>query len=361
MPIRRIMHVDMDAFFAAIERRRRPELVGQPVIVGGSGDPRSRGVVSTASYEARKFGVRSGMPLRTAYRRCPQAVFLPVDFAAYSAESRRIKEVLREFTPLVEDAGLDEAFLDLSADARASAEVAQRVKARIRAETGLSCSIGIAPNKLLAKMASEMQKPDGLTILAETDVASRVWPLPVRSLRGVGPKTEARLRALDIATIGDLARTPAGRLTEEFGEVHGRYLSEAAHGHDGSPVVTHWEPKSMSRETTFQRDIWDRRRLARTVRELAGDLGAELRAAGYAGRRVTVKLRFADFETHVHGVKLPSLTDDAHVIGEAALNALAHLPLTKKVRLVGLRVGELTRQPARPQGASHGVPQECRA
>jgi DNA polymerase-4 len=339
--MRRIMHVDMDAFFAAIEVRRRPELAGRPVIVGGSGDPTARGVVATASYEARKFGVRSAMPLRTAYRRCPQAVFLRVDFPTYAAVAEQVKSVLHEITPLVEDAGLDEAFLDISADARSGEELARLVKARLREATGLGCSIGIGPNKLLAKIASDMQKPDGLTILAEADIESLVWPLPVRRLWGVGPKTDAKLAQAGIGTIGELARAPLGWLTETFGEARGRYLSAAAHGIDESPLVTHWEPKSLGRETTFQRDVGDARRLAQTLARFAAELSEELREQRHVGRRVTVKLRYADFDTHTHGVALAHATDDPDVIREAALTALHRFGLAKKVRLIGLRVGGL--------------------
>lgn len=198
---RRILHVDMDAFFAAIELKRHPELAGRPVVVGGHGDPQSRGVVSTATYEARAFGVRSGMALRIAWRLCPQAVFLPVDFDAYARESERFKAVLQPFSATIEDAGIDEAYLDVS-EAEDAAAVGRALKQRVKAETGLSCSVGIAPNKLLAKLASDMQKPDGITVLDEADIPGRVWPLPVGKLSGVGPKTEERLREMGVATIG---------------------------------------------------------------------------------------------------------------------------------------------------------------
>jgi DNA polymerase-4 len=341
---RRILHLDMDAFFAAIELRRRPELRGQPVIVGGRGDPRARGVVSTATYEAREHGVRSGMPLRSAWRLCPQAVFLPVDFETYAAESARIKAMLREFSPILEDAGIDEAYLDISDVPGESGDIARTIKRRIREETGLSCSIGIAPNKLLAKIASDLEKPDGLTILAESDVPGRVWPLPARKLQGVGPKTEKRLAALGIGTIGELAAAPLARLAEHFGEAHGRYLHEAAQGRDDSPLVTHWEPQSMSREMTFERDTADWSLITHMLLVLTRELAESLRAEGYRGRNVTVKLRYADFETHTHAETLPAPTDDLGTIREATGRCLARFARGRRVRLIGVRVGGLVRE-----------------
>ena len=344
--MRRILHVDMDAFFAAIELRRRPELRELPVIIGGHGDPHERGVVSTASYEARKFGVGSGMPLRTAWRLCPQAVFLPVDFAIYEQVSGEIKALLREFSPVMEDAGIDEAFLDVSELPESPLDVAMAIKQRIRAATGLSCSIGIGPNKLLAKLASDMEKPDGLTLLTEADVATRVWPLPVRRLWGVGPKTEQRLAALGVSTIGELAALSVATLQTEFGPAHAEYLHRAAHGIDDSPLITHWEPKSLSHETTFQRDTGDWTVLRQTLARLTRELAARLRADGYRCRQVAVKLRYSDFATHTHALTLPAATDDAEVIREAALQCLGKFALIKKVRLIGLRLGALTREAA---------------
>lgn len=341
---RRILHVDMDAFFAAIELQRHPELRGRPVIVGGHGDPRARGVVSTASYEARRFGVRSGMPLRSAWRLCPQATFLPVDYDAYATVSARIKDILRGFSPVMEDAGIDEAFLDISDVPEEPEAVAQAIKRRVREETGLTCSIGIAPNKLLAKIASDMQKPDGLTILTQADIEPRIWPLPVRKLWGVGPKTEARLAQPGIVTIGALAAAPRETLAEHFGEAHGVYLHEAAHGVDESPLVTHWEPKSASRETTFERDTADWSWLTRTLLRLTREVAETMRAEGYRGNRVTVKLRYADFETHTHSETLDAPTDDLDVIRRAAGRCLARFARGRKVRLIGVRVGGFGRE-----------------
>jgi DNA polymerase-4 len=337
-----ILHVDMDAFFVAVELKRHPELRGLPVIVGGRGDPRERGVVSTASYEARRFGVYSGMPLRTALHRCPQAQFLPVDYETYAAVSGRIKRILAEFSPVMEDAGIDEAFLDISALPGAPLDIARAIKRRIREETGLTCSIGIAPNKLLAKMASDLEKPDGLTVLGADDVGPRLWPLSVRKLWGVGPKTEQRLAGLGVTTIGELARAPAPTLIGHFGPAHGRYLHQAARGIDDSPLVTHWEPKSLSRETTFQRDTGDWARVRSVLRTLTRELVSQLRDQRHAARTVTVKLRFADFETHTHAVTLAAATDDLEPIAHAAFQCLKRFALIKKVRLVGVRLGGLT-------------------
>jgi DNA polymerase-4 len=192
--MRRILHIDMDAFFSSVEQKRHPELIGKPVVIGGGGDPTKRGVVSTASYEARKFGIHSAMPLMTAYKLCPKAIFLPVDYEEYSRVSKMFKAILREFTEMIEDVGIDEAFLDISSIDNSSEEIAKGIKKRIKEETNLNCSIGIAPNKLLAKIASDLDKPDGLTIIAEADIEKRIWPLPARKLWGVGPKTETYLK-----------------------------------------------------------------------------------------------------------------------------------------------------------------------
>jgi len=333
----------MDAFFAAVELLRHPELQGRPLIVGGAGDPTRRGVVSTASYEARRFGVHSGMPLRTAYRLCPEAIFLPVDYPAYSAVSEQIKAILREFSPVIEDAGIDEAFLDLSHATDSAVEVARAIKRRIKEQTGLTCSVGIGPNKLLAKMASDMDKPDGLTCITERDIATRIWPLAVRKLWGVGPKTEARLAGLGVTTIGGLVQLPESQLVAHFGQAHGHYLYRAARGIDDTPLSTHWEPRSLSRETTFQRDVGHWPALRATLKLLTQELATRLEEEGCLARNVTVKLRFADFDTHTHAVTLPAPTQDLEPIQEAAMGCLNRFALVKKVRLIGVRMGGLMR------------------
>ena len=331
----------MDAFFAAVEQKRRPELIGKPVVIGGAGDPTKRGVVSTASYEARKYGIHSAMPLRRAHMLCPEAVFLPVDYEEYQKESEKIKDILRSFTPLVEDVGIDEAFLDITDVDIESEKIANRIKERIRKETGLTCSIGMGPNKLLAKIASDMKKPDGLTIISEADIEKVIWPLPVRKLWGIGPKTEKRLKDVGINTIGELASSQLERLTDYFGESYGHYLYEASRGIDESPITTYWEPKSMSREITFQRDTDNWNIIAKNLAELSRDVVDSMKESGYKGKTVTIKIRFSDFETHTRAKTLEDFTDSLEIIRKAAFEALGRIELKKKVRLIGVRVSSL--------------------
>ena len=331
----------MDAFFAAVEQMRHPELVGKPVIIGGAGDPTMRGVVSTASYEARKYGIHSAMPLQRAYRLCPEAIFLPVDYDEYMRISEKIKDILRSFTPLIENVGIDEAFLDITDIDMESEEVAKKIKERIKKEVGLTCSIGIGPNKLIAKIASDMKKPDGLTLISEEDIKGTIWPLPARKLWGVGPKTERRLNEMGILTIGDLASVPLESLTEEFGKSYGNYLYESSRGVDESPVITYWEPKSISRETTFQIDTdnWDV--IAKNLAELTRDVVDTMKESGYKGKTVTVKIRFSDFNTYTRAKTLDDFSDSLEIIRKAAFEALGRIELKKKVRLVGVRVSSL--------------------
>ncbi len=334
--------MDMDAFFAAVEQKRRPELIGKPVVIGGRGDPTRRGVVSTASYEARKFGIHSAMPLRTAYKLCPEAIFLPVDYDEYVRVSRIFKAVLRAVTPLLEDVGIDEAFLDISDLPAASGEISGEIKRKIQEATGLTCSIGIAPNKLLAKIASDMQKPDGLTIITSADIESRIWTLPVRKLWGVGPKTEAHLKGMNVNTIGELASLPLERLIQEFGNSYGNYLFNASRGIDESPVITHWEPKSSSRETTFQKDIDNWQEIARNLADLCREVSKDLKRSGYKGKTITVKIRFSDFKTVTRARTLEHAADSVEEIRKAAFECLGRVDLkNKKVRLIGVRAGNL--------------------
>ena len=335
---RRILHIDMDAFFAAVEQLRRPELTGRPVVIGGQGDPSKRGVVSTANYEARKYGIHSGMPLKSAHRLCPRASFLPVDYEAYLAASVLFKGVLRQVSPVMEDVGIDEAYLDMTQSDASDEEIARRIKGGIREKTGLTCSIGIAPNKLLAKIASDMEKPDGLTVLRSRDVESRLWPLPIRKLYGVGPKTEVLLKGMGIGTIGQLASWPADRLVAQFGRSYGAYLYEASRGIDESPLVTHWEPKSISRETTFQEDVGNWQVIAGTLAELNREVVDELKASGQKARTVTVKIRFLDFATVTRAKTVPGFTDSEEEIRKTAFACLKRIDLSRKVRLVGTRV-----------------------
>lgn len=357
--MRRILHIDMDAFFAAIEQQRHPELRGIPVVIGGRGVPTERGVVSTASYEARRFGIHSGMPLRTAYRACPNTVYLPVDFAAYEMVSQQIKSILREFSPVCEDSGVDEAFLDISNCDQTPERLAYAIKQRIQDETGLTCSIGIGPNKLLAKLASDMNKPDGLTLLTESNIKEKVWPLPVRRLLGVGPKTEARLTALGIKTIGELAGVPLANLQMHFGDFHGRDLYESARGIDESPLVTAWEPRSLGRQITFQQDVSDKCTIATTLKSLVAAVIANAREQRYRAKTVTVRVRFADFETLSRQVTLPRPSSAVATIARAAQECLQRVALVKKVRLLGVRLTGLF--PVASQRSRHANSSAIRA
>lgn len=338
------MHIDMDAFFAAVEEKRDPSLCGKPVVIGGGGNPSQRGVVSTANYEARKFGIHSAMPLRTAFKLCPRAVFLPVDYEAYATASQEFKSILLAVTPLMENAGIDEAFLDISALPQNTEIIAAQIKEGIKAKTGLTCSIGIAGNKLLAKIASDMQKPNGLTIIEETDIAEKLWPLPIRKLYGIGPKTETHLKNIGIETIGQLANLPLEILTEHFGESYGQYLYEASRGIDESEVITHWEPKSVSRETTFQEDVRNWQVIARTLAELTKEVVSDLQDDGYTARTVTIKIRFSDFQTLTRAKTMAGHTDSEEEIRKAAFACLRRVELKKRVRLIGVRATNLEKK-----------------
>lgn len=339
--MRKILHMDMDAFFAAVEMQRRPDLRGKPVVIGGSGDPTRRGVVSTASYEARQSGIHSGMPLRVAHQLCPDALFLPVDYQEYVRISREFKKILAEITPKMEDVGIDEAFLDISELDASPEDIARTIKERIFQKTGLTCSIGVAPNKLLAKIASDLQKPDGLTMLTEESIAGKIWPLPVRKLWGVGPKTEEHLKSLEIHTIGQIAAQTPEFLVETFGNSYGAYLYRASRGIDESPIVTHWEPKSCSRETTFQEDIGNWQVIAKNLAALSREVAADLKKSGHIGKTVTVKIRFSDFQTQTRAKTLADPTDIYEKIRQASFECLARFELKKKVRLIGVRMGKL--------------------
>ena len=338
---KRILHVDMDAFFAAVECLRRPELKDRPVVVGGSGDPTRRGVVSTASYEARRFGVHSAMPLRTALKLCPQCVFLPVDYNEYARVSLRIKKIFLETSPLMEDVGIDEAYLDISGVAGPPEETGMAIKERVFRETGLTCSVGIAPNKLLAKIASDLHKPDGLAILGPGDVPGSVWPLPARRLPGVGPKTEEFLKGLGINTIGDIAARGLEWLKEKFGPSFGLYLYESSMGTHESPLITEWKPKSISREETFERDAANWQTVARALAFLVRDVVSAMKEEGYLARTVTVKIRFEDFKTLTRARTLQQETDDLEAVRRTAFECLGRIKLTNRVRLVGVRASGL--------------------
>ncbi|MEW6188963.1 MAG: DNA polymerase IV, partial [Actinomycetota bacterium] len=331
MSRRAIIHVDMDAFFAAIEQQRHPEYKGKPVVVGGNGDPHKRGVVSTASYEARKYGIKSAMPLKFAYRKCPHAIFLPVDFKKYSEVSQRLMKILRDYTSLVESLGLDEAFLDVTESERNPVDIAREIKRRITEELGLTASVGVAPNKLLAKIASGLNKPDGLTSIGGKRVQRVLSPLPVFTLWGVGRKTEIRLKDMGISTIGDLAKVPLKTLQETFGKVYGRMLYNHARGMDETPVIAFHEPKSMGRETTFQVDTTDLNLIRDTLSRFVKFLVKDLRHADYRGRTITVKIRYSDFSTHTRSHTLPEPVDSQEIIYNEVRALLSKFDLTRKV------------------------------
>jgi DNA polymerase-4 len=343
---RRILHVDMDAFFAACELLRRPDLAGKPLVVGGSGDPQSRGVVSAASYEARRFGVRSGMALREAHRRCPQAVFLPVDFSYYASLSRRLYAILKRLTARVEPAGIDEAFADISAVAGTAEEIARRLKARVREELKLSASVGVATNKLMAKVASDLDKPDGLVVVKPGRERAVLAPLSVKVIPGIGPKTTQRLsERLGIETCGQLAAAPSEQLAAEFGERAAEWMHRVARGIDDSPLIEEWEPRSVSREQTFGADTDSGAVILGTLHRQLERLIRELHEEGNVAGTVTVKLRFArGFITRTRSQKLAQPTDRPEVIWPLVRELLGRFEQVGSVRLAGLRLSGLSRK-----------------
>ncbi len=341
--MRRVLHLDMDAFFASVELLRRPDLRGKPVVIGGRGDPNSRGVVSTCTYEARAFGIRSAMPMRTAMKLCPHAIFLPTDFESYRHWSGVFKDQMRAVSPVFESGGIDEGYIEVTDLPETSEAIGRDLKQRVVTATGMTCSLAIAPNKLLAKLGSELDKPDGLTILGVEDIPTRIWPLEVRKMQGVGPKSEEKLLALGYRTIGDIAAVPLVKLRESFGESYSRHLHEASNGRDDRPVVTFREPKSRSAETTFDEDTRDWQELARILARLSKRVADELREEGYRARTVGIKLRFADFERITRDRTLEEPTDDPLTIRRAAFECLGRVELTRKVRLLGVKLSDLHR------------------
>ncbi len=331
----------MDAFYASVEQRDRPELRGRPVIVGA--DPKGRGVVSASSYEARPYGVHSAMPIGKAARLCPHAVFLPVDMDKYARVSARIMAILAQFSPLVEPVSIDEAFLDVTGTETlfgSALDVATAIKARVRGEQDLIASVGVAPNKFLAKVASDLRKPDGLVEVHPGQEAAFLEPLPIRRLWGVGPATERELTTLGILTIGQLARVPVAVLERRFGTA-GRHLHELSLGHDARPVEPWAPPKSIGAEHTFGHDQRDTGRLHRVLREQAERVARELRSSGYSAARVTLKLRFADFRTLTRS-QTAEPTQDGLEIYRRAIALLERIALVDAVRLIGLSASALT-------------------
>ena len=337
---RAITHVDMDAFYAAIEQRDRPELRGRPVIVGAS--PTGRGVVSAASYEARTFGVRSAMPIGRAARLCPEGAFLPVDMEKYQRVSVQIMDILADFSPLVEPVSVDEAFVDLTGTESlfgSPVDAVRQIKRRIHAETRLTASAGLAANKFVAKVASDLEKPDGLVVVAAGDEARFLGALPIERLWGVGKVMAKELRELGFATIGQLQKAPRAVLAKRFGK-HGDGLYDLAYGRDDRAVEPFGVPKSIGAEETFGADCTDHEKLRTTLRAHAERVAAELRDGGYAAGRITVKLRLAPFETHTRSIT-GEPTQDGLELYRRALALLERDPVTRPVRLIGLSASRL--------------------
>ncbi len=338
-----ILHVDLDAFFAAVEQRDRAELRGKPVIVGGGG-PNDRGVVSTASYEARVFGVRSAMPLRTAGRLCPHGIFVPVDGAKYARVSRQVMAILRRFTPRVEQVSIDEAFLDVAGSAAlfGSAEsIAAAIKSAIRDELELTASVGVGGSKLVAKVASDLHKPDGLVVVPVGEEASFLAPLPISRLWGVGPQTRKVLGEYGVATIGDLASLPEDLLQRRLGK-HGRELLSRARGIDASPVGDDAEAKSVSHEHTFDVDTGDWEILERTLLGLAEGVAERLRKGGVKAGTIGVKVRDQDFVTLTRQRTLPEPTDLPETIWQTAVDLARREVRGVLVRLIGIAASNLS-------------------
>lgn len=354
---RTILHVDMDAFFVACEVRRNPELAGKAVIVGGTGN---RGVVAAASYEARRFGVRSAMPSTRARRLCPHAIVLPGDHALYADVSRDVNDIFHSVTPIVEPISLDEAFLDVTGSRRllgGGRAIATLIRERIDEQLGLACCVGVAPNKFLAKLASEAAKPTptphcviagaGIVVVRPGDELAFLHPLPVQAMWGVGPATLERLRRLGVTTIGDLAALPVDAVVASVGRASGTHLAALAQAIDDRPVVAERDTKSIGHEETFAHDIHERTEIDREVVRLADAVASRLRAHGVAGRTVTMKVRFGDFHTITRSVTLADYVDTGPVLVAAARGVLDGVDPSQGIRLLGLSVSALSAHPSR--------------
>ncbi len=375
-PPRRIAHLDMDAFYASVELLRYPQLKGLPVVIGGGrsrlddalrdkysqtaldfipvdafptiANYTGRGVITTATYAARQFGIGSAMGLMKAAKLCPQAILLPVDFDEYRKYSRQFKSLIAEIAPVVEDRGVDEVYIDFTEVPGGQREggrvLARLIQKAIFSATGLTCSVGVAPNKLLAKMASEFNKPNGISIVQAEDLQSKIWPLGVRKINGIGPKAEAKLAELNIRSIGELAAQNEATLQAQFGKTYGAWLHHAAWGRDERPVVTESEPVSMSRETTFERDLHavrDKIELSAVFTRLCEQVAADLQRKGYVGQTIGIKLRYGDFKIVTRDITLPEPTADAQLIRHTAGLCLKRVDLSRRFRLLGVRVGKL--------------------
>jgi len=392
---RRIAHLDMDAFFASVELLRYPQLKGLPVVIGGGrrreddvlerlrqaypqrdwsdGDlsripldffPRlasytGRGVITTATYAARQFGVGSAMGLMKAAKLCPQAILLPVDFDEVRRISRLFKSTVMEIAPVMEDRGVDEVYIDFTHVPGGQREhgrvLARLIQKSIFQATGITCSVGVAPNKLMAKMASEFNKPNGISIVLPEDLERKIWPLPCRKINGVGPKADEKLQHYGIHTIGELAARDPVWLIETFGNSYGAWLHAVSWGCDARPVVTESEPVSMSRETTFERDlhaVHDRAELGAVFTRLCQQLAGDLSAKGYAGKTIGIKLRYDNFQSVTRDVTIPHATADAATIRRQAGLCLKRVDLNRRIRLLGVRVGKLVKPGTADQDAT---------
>jgi DNA polymerase-4 len=366
-PQRLIAHLDMDAFYASVELLRYPDLRGRAVVIGGGRrhqpvqradgsreyslmrDYAGRGVVTTSTYEARALGVFSAMGVMKSAKLAPDAILLPVDFDEYRKYSKLFKAAVRALAPVVEDRGVDEIYIDLTdvpgAQEDAGRGIAKRLKdAVFEATGGLTCSIGVTPNKLLSKLASELDKPNGLTLLCAEDIPTRIWPLAAKKVNGIGPKASEKLAAHGLHTVGDIAAAEPQWLIAHFGKSYGAWLHAAAHGQDERPVTVFSEPKSISRETTFERDLHavrDRALLGEIFTELCVQLAGDLSRKGYASRTIGIKLRFDDFRIVTRDLSLPAHTMDARTIRRAAGECLKRVDLSRRLRLLGVRAGAL--------------------
>ena len=371
---RLIAHLDMDAFYASVELLRYPDLRGLAVVIGGGRDAApqlnpdgtrryaklrhyaGRGVITTCTYEARALGAHSGMGVMKAALLAPDAVLLPVDFDEYRKYSRLFKAAARGVAPILEDRGIDEIYLDVTNLPGAQLDAGHAVGAALRQAvfdaTGLTCSVGITPNKLLSKICSDLDKPNGLTLLNAAEIPARIWPLPAKKINGIGPKATEKLAGFNIHTIGDLAAAEPQFLLGHFGKSYGAWLHEAAHGRDDRAVVTFSEPKSISRETTFERDLHavrDRSTLTPILTDLCIKLAGDLARKAYASKTIGIKLRFDDFKIVTRDLTLPQHTLDAQAIRRAAGACLKRVDLTRRLRLLGVRAGTLLKATELPQ------------
>jgi nucleotidyltransferase/DNA polymerase involved in DNA repair len=352
MTMRSILHVDMDAFYASVEQLDNPSYRNRPVIVGA--DPKGgsgRGVVAACSYEARKLGVHSALAISRAWKLCPDGVYVRPRMQRYIEVSAQIMEVFRRYTDLVEPLSIDEAFLDVTGSGSLFGppdQIARSIKKEIRERTGLTASIGVAPNKFLAKIASDIRKPDGFMVVEEKNAEAFLRELPIARLWGVGPKTEQRLHALGYRKIGDLAAAKRESLIQQLGSL-GEHLHQLAHGLDDRPVVANWEPKSVSSETTFDEDTRDRDLLLRTLLHLADHVAERLRKDGYRAGKVTLKLRYSSFVTHTRQESLEKSVQTGEDIAAVARRLFAQFPLKQKIRLIGVGAGDLHREGGDPQ------------